>query len=458
MNYLEKNHKGEAIKTLDGEGNVENVYIADDQDRIKGKKALRKLAYPGRKIDNVQQEIVSHVDEIAAVSQYDHFGSDNNNKHGSFAKNGWDYRKAYAMTEDNRVWECILNVALGERRNVLYDINSIKEIRDQKAKEKIMKSDRNMNSQKQDSLQNQTEGAEIAGANTPLSQRNSRRQTSINQSISQDNAEVNTSVRSGQSDDTPDVQHSIVGRQAENANQSLMNQAMVEAEQGRSVDEIWQNTGWIKGQDGKWRFEIDDSSASLVGKAFQNLKDGQKVDLQDILHHPELMENYPQLKGIKVALDGNLRRYDAVYAPLPHKFEAGTVNAGGAAALGSAIDYLEQIGFQALREREDSLTTLALERMKEIPGVHVLGSEDAGEHCGILTFTVDEVHPHDVASILDADHIAVRAGHHCAQPLLKHLGHLSTTRASLAFYNTEDEVDRFVASLSTIRERMGYGK
>ena len=315
MNYLEKNHKGEAIKTLDGEGNVENVYIADDQDRIKGKKALRKLAYPGRKIDNVQQEIVSHVDEIAAVSQYDHFGSDKNNKHGSFAKNGWDYRKAYAMTEDNRVWECILNVALGERRNVLYDINSIKEIRDQKAKEKIMKSDRNMNSQKQDSLQNQTEGAEIAGANTPLSQRNSRRQTSINQSISQDNAEVNTSVRSGQSDDTPDVQHSIVGRQAENANQSLMNQAMVEAEQGRSVDEIWQNTGWIKGQDGKWRFEIDDSSASLVGKAFQNLKDGQKVDLQDILHHPELMENYPQLKGIKVALDGNLRGYDAVYEP-----------------------------------------------------------------------------------------------------------------------------------------------
>ena len=105
-------------------------------------------------------------------------------------------------------------------------------------------------------------------------------------------------------------------------------------------------------------------------------------------------------------------RYDAVYAPLPHKFEAGTVNAGGAAALGSAIDYLEQIGFQALREREDSLTALALEHMKEIPGVHVLGSEDAGEHCGILTFTVDEVHPHDVASILDADHIAVRAGHH----------------------------------------------
>lgn len=137
----------------------------------------------------------------------------------------------------------------------------------------------------------------------------------VDQSISQDNAEVNTSVRSGQPDDTPDVQHSIAGRQAANANQSLMNQAMVEAEQGRSADEIWQDTGWIKGQDGKWRFEIDDSSASLVGKAFQNLKDGQKVDLQDILHHPELMENYPQLAEIKVELDENLRGYDAVYEP-----------------------------------------------------------------------------------------------------------------------------------------------
>lgn len=151
-------------------------------------------------------------------------------------------------------------------------------------------------------------------------------------------------------------------------------------------------------------------------------------------------------------------RYDAVYAPLPHKFEAGTVNAAGAAALGAAIDYLEQIGFQALREREDHLTALALDNMKEIPGVHVLGSEDAGEHCGILTFTVDEVHPHDVASILDADHIAVRAGHHCAQPLMDYLKVSSTVRASIAFYNTEEEIRAFTESLSQVRRKMGYGE
>lgn len=151
-------------------------------------------------------------------------------------------------------------------------------------------------------------------------------------------------------------------------------------------------------------------------------------------------------------------RYDAVYAPLPHKFEAGTVNAAGAAALGAAIDYLEQIGFQALREREDHLTALALDNMKEIPGVHVLGSEDAGEHCGILTFTVDEVHPHDVASILDADHIAVRAGHHCAQPLMDYLKVPSAVRASIAFYNTEEEIRAFTESLSQVRRKMGYGE
>ena len=131
------------------------------------------------------------------------------------------------------------------------------------------------------------------------------------------------------------------------------------------------------------------------------------------------------------------------------------MNAGGAAALGSAIDYLEQIGFQALREREDSLTTLALERMKEIPGVHVLGSEDAGEHCGILTFTVDEVHPHDVASILDADHIAVRAGHHCAQPLMEYLGIGSCCRASIALYNTPEDIDALLANLENVRKVMG---
>lgn len=154
----------------------------------------------------------------------------------------------------------------------------------------------------------------------------------------------------------------------------------------------------------------------------------------------------------------SVTRESAVYAELPHKFEAGTVNAAGAAGLKAALDYVSSIGFDELMRREHALTERAFNAVRNIPHVQVLGSDKAEEHTGIVTFVVDGVHPHDISEILSSDGIAVRAGHHCAQPLLKHLGHLSTTRASLAFYNTEDEVDRFVASLSTIRERMGYGK
>ena len=101
---------------------------------------------------------------------------------------------------------------------------------------------------------------------------------------------------------------------------------------------------------------------------------------------------------------------------------------------------------------------MALDGMKQIPGIHVIGSDKPEEHCGILSFTVDGVHPHDIASILDAGHVNVRAGHHCAQPLLKHLGVMSTARASLAFYNTEDDIERFLNCLRNVRREMGYAE
>ena len=154
----------------------------------------------------------------------------------------------------------------------------------------------------------------------------------------------------------------------------------------------------------------------------------------------------------------SVTREGAVFAELPHKFEAGTVNAAGAAGLHAAIDYLQKIGYEEMERRETALVARALAGMKEMPYVHVLGSKLPEEHTGIVAFTVDGVHPHDISEILAADDIAVRAGHHCAQPLLKHLGYNSTVRASFAFYNTEEEVDRLLASVSTLRERMGYGK
>lgn len=149
-------------------------------------------------------------------------------------------------------------------------------------------------------------------------------------------------------------------------------------------------------------------------------------------------------------------REDATYAELPHKFEAGTVNAGGAAGLAAAIDYIKEIGFKTIQEREDQLTALAFDEMKKITHVNIIGANDPEDHHGILTFTIDGVHPHDIAAIFDADNIAIRAGHHCAQPLHQYLNVQSTARMSLAFYNDEQDITRFIQTLGSIRRRMGY--
>ena len=154
----------------------------------------------------------------------------------------------------------------------------------------------------------------------------------------------------------------------------------------------------------------------------------------------------------------SVSRESAKYAELPHKFEAGTVNAAGAVGLHAAIDYVQKIGFAAMQEQELKVTKRALDGLRELPHVHVLGSDLPEEHTGILTFMIDEVHPHDVSEILIADGICVRAGHHCAQPLLQYLGIGSATRASFMFYNTEEEAELFVKSIASVRERMGYGK
>lgn len=154
----------------------------------------------------------------------------------------------------------------------------------------------------------------------------------------------------------------------------------------------------------------------------------------------------------------SVTRSSAVFAELPHKFEAGTVNAAGAAGLKAAIEYVQNIGFDNIRKNELELSAYAFEKLKRLDGINIIGSDRPEEHCGIITFTVDNVHPHDVSEILAADGIAVRAGHHCAQPLLNHLGYRATVRASFAFYNTKEDADKFINSLATVRERMGYGK
>ncbi|MBR6193470.1 MAG: SufS family cysteine desulfurase [Treponema sp.] len=149
-------------------------------------------------------------------------------------------------------------------------------------------------------------------------------------------------------------------------------------------------------------------------------------------------------------------RDSATYAEVPHKFEAGTVNASGAVGLAAAINYVKNIGIAEIEKNDNALAELLIEKMRNIPHVKIIGSDNPARHCGIVTFTIDGVHPHDIASILDSENIAIRAGHHCAQPLMQKLGVGSTARASLYFYNTEQEVELFAEKLAKVRGWSGF--
>ena len=137
---------------------------------------------------------------------------------------------------------------------------------------------------------------------------------------------------------------------------------------------------------------------------------------------------------------------------LPWKFEAGTPNILGAIGWGAAVDYLEALDMRRVREHEKALTAYALERLGDIEGLHVYGPTDVSRRAGVLSFLLEGVHAHDIASILDAEGIAVRAGHHCAQPLMDRLDVPATTRASFYVYNTEEEADRLVTALERVKE------
>lgn len=201
--------------------------------------------------------------------------------------------------------------------------------------------------------------------------------------------------------------------------------------------------------------EVDVKALDVDFLVFSGHKMMGPMGIGALYGRKELLEAMPPFLCGGEMID-TVTRDGAVYAPVPHKFEAGTVNAAGAVGLMEAIRYLKEIGFETIERREAALTEYAVELLKKIPGVHILGSQNPKEHHSIVTFLVDDVHPHDVASILDMDHIAVRAGHHCAQPLLQHLKVSATTRASFAFYNTMEEVEALAASLSQVRRRMGY--
>ena len=149
-------------------------------------------------------------------------------------------------------------------------------------------------------------------------------------------------------------------------------------------------------------------------------------------------------------------REKATWAEVPHKFEAGTVSAGDAVGMAAAIHYIQSIGLENIEEHDAVLACRLIDGMKNIPHVNIIGPKDGNKRCGIVTFTIDGVHPHDIASLLSEEHIAIRAGHHCAQPLGQYLGQTATARASLYFYNTEQEIDTFLEKLSLLRCWSGY--
>jgi cysteine desulfurase/selenocysteine lyase len=141
---------------------------------------------------------------------------------------------------------------------------------------------------------------------------------------------------------------------------------------------------------------------------------------------------------------------------LPFKFEAGTENVEGAVALHAAIDYLERIGFDAIQAHEHELVVRLLAGLQEVPHVHIIGSTDPNEKTGVVSFTIDGVHPHDVATILDSYGIAIRSGHHCAQPLAAHIQAEASNRVSVYIYNTLEEIDYFIDKLKLVRSQMGF--
>jgi cysteine desulfurase / selenocysteine lyase len=139
-----------------------------------------------------------------------------------------------------------------------------------------------------------------------------------------------------------------------------------------------------------------------------------------------------------------------IYNELPHKFEAGTPNIGGGIGLGAAIDYVTQVGLNSISAFEHELLEYATARVQEIPGIRIIGT--AREKAGVLSFVMDNVHPHDIGTILDHEGIAIRTGHHCAQPVMQRFGVPATARASFAFYNTKEEIDALARGLVKVKE------
>ncbi|MDN6639571.1 MAG: cysteine desulfurase [Tetragenococcus sp.] len=149
--------------------------------------------------------------------------------------------------------------------------------------------------------------------------------------------------------------------------------------------------------------------------------------------------------------------YESTWTELPWKFEAGTPNIAGGIGLGSAVDYLNEIGLAKIYQHEKELVHYALPQLQAIDGLTIYGPTNPGDHTGVIAFNLEGLHPHDVATALDMEGVAVRAGHHCAQPLLEYLNVNATVRASFYLYNTKEDADRLVEAIKMTKEFFEHG-
>ena len=197
---------------------------------------------------------------------------------------------------------------------------------------------------------------------------------------------------------------------------------------------------------------VDVKELGVDAFAFSAHKLGGPMGIGGLWAHRELLESLPPFLTGGEMID-SVTEQDATWAPVPEKFEAGTQDAAGIYATGAALTYLTRtVGYDAVAAREAALVAYLMGRMVELDFIDVIGPADASAHHGVVSFNVRGIHPHDVASILDASGICIRAGHHCAQPLLTWLGveNLACCRASVAFYNDKSDVDRLIDGLKQV--------
>ncbi|MFD1608515.1 cysteine desulfurase [Oceanobacillus luteolus] len=207
----------------------------------------------------------------------------------------------------------------------------------------------------------------------------------------------------------------------------------------------------VDGAQGAPHMEVDVQDLNVDFYAFSGHKMCAPTGIGVLYGKRELLENMEPVEFGGEMIDF-VNLYDSTWKELPWKFEGGTPIIAGAIGLGAAIDFLKEVGQDNILEHEKKLAAYAMEKMREIDGITIYGPE---ERAALVTFNLEEVHPHDTATVLDAEGIAVRAGHHCAQPLMKWLDVTATARASFYLYNTEEDVDRLVQGLLRAKEYFG---